>query len=99
MALLALVIYTHVRIVRPFVCANYVCVYTIERTYMRENICACNCIRVSLRLFTRKNANAFFYIGMRKFACQRLRACVCVRVFACALIKTQNAFARKIFLH
>ena len=86
MALLALIIYTHVRVVRPFVCANCVRVYTIARAYVREYICACTCIRVSLRLFTRKNANAVSYV--------RLRACL-----RADLIKTQNAFARKIFQH
>ena len=49
-------------------------------------ICACICIHVSLRLFTRKNANAVCYVRMR--ACLRAD-----------LIKTQNAFARKIFQH
>ena len=90
MALLALIIYTRVRIVRPFVCANCVCVYTIECAYARAYICACTCIRVSLRLFTRKNANAVSYMRMR--AC--LRACLCTD-----LIKMQNAFAHKIFQH
>ena len=68
MALLALIIY--VRVVRPFVCTNCVRVYTIERAYKRAYIyiCACTCIRVSLRLFTRKNANAVSYM--------RLRACL-----------------------
>ena len=72
MALLALIIYTHVRVVRPFVCANCVHVYTIEHAYAHAYICACTCIRVSLRL----------------------RACL-----HADLIKTQNAFARKIFQH
>ena len=86
MALLALIIYARVRTVRPFVCANCVCVYTIERAYARAYICTWTCIRVSLRLFTRKNANAV--------VCVRLRACL-----RADLIKTQNAFARKIFQH
>ena len=94
MALLALIIYTHVRVVRPFVCANYVRVYTIERAIMRAYICACTCICVSLRLFTRKNANAVSYVRMRAFACMHLHACL-----RTDLIKTQNAFARKIFQH
>ena len=62
MALLALIIYTRVRVVRPFVCANCVRVYTIERAF--------------LRLFTRKNANAVSYVRMRAFVCVRLRACL-----------------------
>ena len=69
MALLALIIYTRVRVVRPFVCANCVHVYTIERAYVRAYICACTCICVSLRLFTRKNANAVSCMRMRAFAC------------------------------
>ena len=74
MALLALIIYTRVHVVRQFVCVNCVCVYTIERAYTRAYICDCTCIRESLHLFTRKNANAVSYV--------RMRACVCVRVFA-----------------
>ena len=59
MTLLALIIYTRVCIVRPFVCANCVGVYTIERAYARAYIYMhCTCICVSLRLFTRINANA-----------------------------------------
>ena len=71
MALLALIIYTRVRIVRPFVCTNcvHVYIYTIERAYARAYICACACICVSLHLFTRKNANAVSYLRMRAFAC------------------------------
>ena len=52
-------------------------------------IYACTCIRVSLRLFTRKMQTQFF-------------TCVCVSLRAClhtALIKTQNAFVCKIFQH
>ena len=94
MALLVLIIYTRVRVVRPFVCANCVRVYTIERADARAYICTCTCIRVSLRLFTRKNANAVSYVRMREFACMRLRACL-----RTALIKTQNVFACKIFQH
>ena len=94
MALLALITYTHVHVVRPFVCGNCVRVYTIERAYARAYICACTCIRVSLRMFTRKNANAVSYVRMRAFACLRLRACL-----RTDLIQTQNAFARKIFQH
>ena len=94
MALLALIIYTCVRVVRPFVCANCVRLYTIERAYARAYICACTCIRVSLRLFTRKNANAVSYVRMRVFACVRLRACL-----RADLIKTQNTFVHKIFQH
>ena len=74
MALLAFIIYTCVRIVS----ANCVLVYTIERAYARAYICACTCIRVSLRLFTGKNANTVFYVRMLV----RLRACICMRVFA-----------------
>ena len=94
MALLALIIYTRVRVVRTFICANCVRVYTIERAYARAYICACTCIRVSLRLFTRKNTNTVSYVCMHEFACVRL--CACLRT---ALIKTQNAFARKVFQH
>ena len=74
------------RVIRPFVCANCVRVYkyTIERAYARAY--TCSCIRVSLRLFTCINANAVSYV--------RLRACLRAEV-----IKTQNAFARKIFQH
>ena len=88
MALLALIIYPRARVVRTFVCANCVRVYTIECAYACAYIyiCACTCIRVSLRLFTCKNANAVSYV--------RLRACL-----RADLIKTQNAFARKIFQH
>ena len=94
MALLALIIYTHVRVVRPFVCTNCVRVYTIERAYVRAYICACTCVCTSLRLFTHKNANAVSYVRMRVFACVRLHACL-----RADLIKTQNTFARKIFQH
>ena len=61
-------LYIRVRVVRPFVCTNCVRVYTIERAYARAYICACTCIRVSLRLFTRINANAVSYMRMRAFA-------------------------------
>ena len=79
MALLALIIilYTRVCVVRPFICMNCVRVYTIERAYARAYICACTCIRVSLRLFTRKNANAVSYVHLRAFACVHLRVCLC----------------------
>ena len=62
------------RVVRLFVCANCVRVYKymIEHAYARAY--TCSCIRVSLRLFTCINANAVSYV--------RLRACVCVHVFA-----------------
>ena len=78
------------RVVRLFVCANCERVYryTIDRAYARAYtcICACSCIRVSLRLLTCINANAVSYV--------RLRACL-----RAELIKTQNTFARKIFQH
>ena len=86
MALLRLFIYTRVRVVTPFVCANCVRVYTIERAYARAYICTCTCIHVSLRLFTCKNANTVSY--------EHLHACL-----HADLIKTQNAFAHKIFQH
>ena len=91
MALLLLIIYTRVRVIRPFVCANCVRVYTIECAYVCAYIyiCACTCIRVSLRLFHAKTQTQFLM-------------CVCVRLRACLradLNKTQNAFARKIFQH
>ena len=79
-------LYIYVRVVRPFVCANCMCVYTIERAYARAYICACTCIRVSLRLFTCINTNAVSYVRMHA----GLRA---------DLIKTQNTFAHKIFQH
>ena len=72
----------------------YIDIRTIERAYARAYtcICTCSCICVSLHLFTCINANAVSYV--------RLRACVCVRACLRAeLIKTQNAFARKIFQH
>ena len=69
MAFPASFIYSHLRVVRSFVCVNCVRVYTIERAYMRAHICACTCIRVSLHLFTCKNANAVSYVRMRAFAC------------------------------
>ena len=69
MALLALILYIciRVRIVRPFICANCVHVYTIERAYARAYICTCTCIRVSLHLFICINANAVSYVRMRVF--------------------------------
>ena len=94
MTLLALIIYTRVHVVRPFNCTNCVRVYTIERAYARAYICARTCIRMSLRLFTRENANAVSYVRTRAFACVRLRACL-----RADLIKTQNTFAHKIFQH
>ena len=81
MALLVLIIYTRVRVVRPFICVNCVRVYMIECAYARAYICACTCIRVSLRLFTRKNANAVSYVRMCAFACVRAFACVSSRGF------------------
>ena len=69
-------------------------IYILDIYIIYIYICACTCIRVSLRLFTRKNANAVSYMRMREFACGRLRACL-----RAALIKMQNAFARKLFQH
>ena len=73
MALLVLIcvyMYVRVRGIRPFVCTKCMHVYTIDtirvRIYMY--ICACTCIYVSLRLFTRINANAVSYVHMRAFA-------------------------------
>ena len=70
-------------------------IYIYDRACVRAtSICACTCIRVSLHLFTCINANTVSYV--------RMRACVCVRLRACLhadLIKTQNAFAIKIFQH
>ena len=60
--------YMCVRIIRPFVCANCVRVYTIKRAYACAYICAFTCIHMSLRLFTRINANAVSYVRMRAFA-------------------------------
>ena len=83
MALLALIIYTRVHVVRLFVCANCVHVYTIERAYARAYIYA------HAHLFTRKMQMQFLTC-----VCVRLRACLRVD-----LIKMKNAFARKIFQH
>ena len=85
MALLAVILYIYVRIVKSFVFARIVCAYALECAYARAYkiyMCACICIRVSLCMFTCINANAVSYVC--------LRAC---------LIKTQNAFAHKIFQH
>ena len=88
MALLALIIYTCVRVVRPFVCVNCVHVYTIERAYVR--------IYMRMHLYPRE----FAFVYMQKCKCSFLRACVRLRACLRAdLIKTQNAFARKIFQH
>ena len=73
MALLALIIYTRVRVVRPFVCANCVHVYTIERAYV--------CIYMRMHLYLREFA--FVYTQKRKRSFLRAYACVCVRAFAC----------------
>ena len=92
MALLALIIYTRVRIVRPFVCANCRRVYTIERAYAH--------IYIYMRMHLYPREFAFVYTQKRK--CSFLRAFACVRLHACLradLIKTLNAFARKIFQH
>ena len=44
-------LYIHLHVVRPFVCANCVREYMIERAYARAYIyiCACTCIHVTLR--------------------------------------------------
>ena len=85
MALLALIIYTRVRVVRPFVCANCVRVYTIERAYVRAYML--------MHLYPREFA--FVYTQKRKRSFLRAyRACL-----RADLIKMQNAFARKIFQH
>ena len=90
MALLPLIIYTRVRIVRPFVCANCVRVYTIERTYARAYI------------YTYTHALVSTWVCVWLHAKTQFLTCVCVRMRACLradLIKMQNAFARKIFQH
>ena len=76
MALLALIIYIHTyaSLDRSFVRIACAYIRSSVRTCAHIYIYACTCIRVSLRLFTRKNANAVSYV--------RMRACVCVRVFA-----------------
>ena len=71
MALLALIIYTCVRVVRPFVCANCVRVYTIERAYARAYM--------RMHLYPRE----FAFVYTQKWKCSFLRAFACVRVFAC----------------
>ena len=73
MALLPLIIYTRVRIVRPFVCANCVRVYTIERTYARAYIY----IRIRMHLYPREFA--FDYTQKRSFL--HAYACVSSRGF------------------
>ena len=85
-------VYAYASLDRSF--ARIACAYIRSSVRARTYICASTCIRVSLRLFTRKNANAVSYVRMREFACVRLR--VCRRA---DLIKTQNVFARKIFQH
>ena len=74
MALLALIIYTRVRVVRPFVCANCVRdgVYTIECAYARAYM--------RMHLYPREFA--FVYKQKRKRSFLRAYACVCVRAFA-----------------
>ena len=92
MALLALSIYTRVRVVRPFVCANCVRVYTIERAYARAYL------YMRMHLYPREFAFVYTQKCKRSF----LRAYACVRLRACLradLIKTQNAGALKIFQH
>ena len=90
MALLALIIYTRVHVVRPFVCVNCVRVYMIERAYAR----------IYMRMHLYPHEFAFVYTQkckrsfLRAYACVRLRACL-----HADLIKTQNAFALKIFQH
>ena len=86
MTLLALIIYTRVRVVRPFVCANCVRVYTIERAVRA---------RIYMRMHLYPREFAFVYTQKRK--CNFLRAYACVRACLRAnLIKTQNAFAHNI---
>ena len=92
MALLALIIYTRVRVVRPFVCVNCVCIYTIERAYTRAYI------YMRMHLYPRE----FAFVYTQKCKCSFLCAYACVRLRACLhadLIKTKNTFARKIFKH
>ena len=75
MALLALIIYTRVRVVRPFVCANCMRVYTIERAYA--------CIYTYMRMHLYPREFAFVYTQKRKRSFLRTYACVCARAFAC----------------
>ena len=84
MELLALIIHTHVRAVRPFIC-----------TYIYDRACVRTCIYMCMHLYPREFA--FVYTQKRKRSFLREFACVCV--FTRALIKTQNAFACKIFQH
>ena len=93
MALLALIIYTRVRVVRLFVCTNFMCVYTTERAYAHAyNYYMC------MHLYLRE----FAFVYTQKCKCSFLRAFACVSLRACLrtdLIKTQNAFSHKIFQH
>ena len=73
MALLGLNIYTRVRVIRPFVCANFVRVYTIERAYARAYI------YMRMHLYPREFAFVYTQKCKRSF----LHAYACVRAFAC----------------
>ena len=84
MALLALIIHTHVRVVRPFIC-----------TYIYDRACVCARIYMRMHLYPREFAFVYTQKCKRSF----LREFACVHVFARALIKTQNAFVCKIFQH
>ena len=71
MALLALIIYTRGRVVRPFVCANCVRVYTIEHAY----------VRIYMRMTLYPREFAFVYTQKRNFLRAYAFACVSSREF------------------
>ena len=68
MALLALIIYTRVRIVGPFVCVNSVCICTIERAYTRAYI------YMRMHFYPRE----FAFVYTQKYKCSFLCAYACV---------------------
>ena len=85
------------RVVRPFVCVNCRHVYILF-IYDRA------CVRVRIYMYMRMHLYPREFAFVYTHKCKRsfLRAFACVRLLACLrteLIKTQNAFARKIFQH
>ena len=80
MALLALFRYTHIHVLRLFVCANCVRVYTIERAYAH--------IYMRMHLYPRE----FAFVYTQKCKCSFLRAyaCICMRAFACVSLSGFN---------
>ena len=49
-------------------CVGELRVRIYDRAYVCAYICTCTCIRVSLHLFTRINANTVSYVRMHEFA-------------------------------